>query len=432
MNLNLQAQSRGHYSTVLGARHDFGPAVGQQEAETVIVGGGLAGLNTAISLTERKYIDICLLEAQQLGFGASGRNGGFVFAGYSLDEDALLKKLGRVPARALYQRSVDAVDSIRQRIGRYGIDCELVDAGVIWANWFRNPRILEKRQRLLRDHFGSEWQWLPQSELRRKLATERYTDALFEPNAMHINPLKYLLGLARAASGQGARIFEHSPVMGIRRDGGRWQVQTPQATLRCRSLVLACGGYLSGLVPEIDRSILPIATYAMATEPLGKHAAELIDTRAAIYDTRFAFDYYRVLPDTRLLWGGRISIRDRSPQDVAKLLRRDLARVYPQLANVEVAEAWSGLMSYARHQMPQIGTRGDSLYWAQAFGGHGLAPTTVAGAVLAQALTGDSSGLQDFAPFGLVESFRPAGLLAAQVNYTCLQALDWSRSVLER
>ncbi|MGB8716279.1 MAG: FAD-binding oxidoreductase, partial [Rhodanobacteraceae bacterium] len=313
-----QARSHGFYARSLFQRPDYAPLEGHEQTDTVIVGGGLAGINTALSLAEKGCKDVCLLEAEQLGFGASGRNGGFVFSGYSLDEGALLKQLGPGRARSLYQRTIEAVNTVRQRIDRYGIDCDRVDEGVIWANWFDDPGILKARQALLEQHFGSHWQWLPREQLRHQLVTDRYTDALFEPNAMHINPLKYLLGLAEAASGQGVLFHEHSAVTAVERDGQGWRVRCGEASVRCRRVLLACGGYLSGLVGKIDRAVLPIATYVMVTEPLGERLHDYIRTRAAVYDTRFAFDYYRVLPESRLLWGGRISVRDRSPGEVQR------------------------------------------------------------------------------------------------------------------
>jgi gamma-glutamylputrescine oxidase len=196
-------------------------------------------------------------------------------------------------------------------------------------------------------------------------------------------------------------------------------------------VVLACGGYLAGLDRRIDRAILPIATYVTVTEPLGSRLAECLATRAAIYDTRFAFDYYRALPDTRLLWGGRISVRDRSPRSVQRLLRRDLQRVFPQLADVRFDYAWSGLMSYARHEMPQVGSAGQGLWYAQAFGGHGLAPTCAAGETLAEAIANGRAQSDMFAPFGLVASHRPLGYVAAQGTYWWCELNDWLKSRLE-
>jgi gamma-glutamylputrescine oxidase len=403
---------------------------GIHDTRVVVIGGGFAGLNTAMSLVERGMTDVMVLERERVGFGASGRNGGFVFAGYSLGEQALLRQLGADRARALFAHTVDAVERVRARIHRHRIGCDPVEEGVIWANWFRDPQLLRSRQRLLMERFDARWRWLDGEHLRERLHTDRYSAALFEPGALHIHPLNYALGLAEIISGSGAAVYEKSPAVALQREGAHWRVRTPSGEVRAEHVVLACGGYLAGLQRAVDRSVLPIATYVMVTEPLGDRLREAIDTRAAVYDTRFAFDYYRPLPDSRLLWGGRISVRDRSPAAVQRLLRRDLGRVYPQLADARVEHAWSGLMSYARHQMPQIGGA-EGLWWAQAFGGHGLAPTTVAGELLAAALAEGDDGWREFADFGLVSAWRPAGYVAAQLSYWWAQARDWGRELLE-
>jgi gamma-glutamylputrescine oxidase len=185
--------------------------------------------------------------------------------------------------------------------------------------------------------------------------SERYHDGLYERDALHLHPLNYAIGLAAAAAGQGVRIHERQRCHESCSRGGAWRLRTAQGVVLADQVVLACGGYLAGLQPAIDRAILPIATYVMVDRAAGRRLDECLHTRAAVYDTRFAFDYYRPLPDTRLLWGGRISIRNRSPQAVKRLLMQDLLRVFPQLKGVKIDYAWSGLMSYARHQMPQIG-----------------------------------------------------------------------------
>ncbi len=348
---------------------------GERRARVAIIGGGYAGLNTALGLAERGVSDVMLLEREQIGFGASGRNGGFVFGGYSLGEQALFDQLGAMRARSVIALTTDAVQWVRRRIADYGIACDRVDEGVIWANWFRDPTVLRRRQRLLAEHYDTVWSWLPQEQLRERVRSDRYHDALYERDALHLHPLNYAIGLAAAASGQGVRIHEDSGVTDLVRQGAQWRLRTKQGDVCADQVVLACGGYLAGLQPTIDAAILPIATYVMVIEPLGARLHDCLRTRAAVYDTRFAFDYYRALPDTRLLWSGRISIRHRSAKAVQLLLTQDMLRVFPQLKGVNVDYAWSGLMSYARHQMPQIGGRGDGLWWAQAFGGHGLAPT---------------------------------------------------------
>ena len=202
--------------------------------------------------------------------------------------------------------------------------------------------------------------------------------------------------------------------------------------LRCRSVVLACGGYLARLRPRVDRAVLPIATYVMVTEPLGDRMRDVLATPAAIYDTRFAFDYYRPLPDRRLLWGGRISVRDRSPREVEDALVGDMLRVFPQLHGVGIDHAWSGLMSYAPHEMPHVLEAEPGLWVAQAFGGHGVAPTTAAGELIASAIADGDTRWRLLSRYGLQPAFKPFGFAAAQASYWWAQSKDALKDRVER
>ncbi len=403
---------------------DYPPLTGNMRARVAVVGGGYAGLATALGLAERGGDGIVLLEAQSIGFGASGRNGGFVFGGYSLGEAALRAEVGVETARWMYDLTRNAVRKIRKRIDDHAIACDPVDAGVIWANWFDDPDVLESRRRLLSEHFGVDWTPIGTLALREQLRTARYHGGLFEADAFHVHPLNLALGLARAAQQRGVRMHAASAVSAVERHQGRWRVRTPSGTVDADQVVIAGGGYVSGLVPALHRALLPIATYVAVTEPLGPRLSEAVRTRAAVYDTRFAFDYYRALPDTRLLWGGRISILNRSPTAVARLLKKDIARVYPQLGDVRIDHAWSGLMSYARHEMPQLGRLQPGLWYAQAFGGHGVATTTAVGELLAAGIADGDDGWRRFAPFGLTRTWRPFGFIGAQATYSWLQARD--------
>ena len=400
---------------------------GTVETSVCIIGGGFAGLATALSLAERGETSIVLLDGETIGHGASGRNGGFVFGGYSLGERALLDSAGDEAGRALYRLTLAAVEQIRDRIQRYAIDCDARYEGVILANWFDDDRILDEQQRFMAGRLGVEWQRVSRAGLAEQLRTKRYFGGLFEPSAFHFHPLKYAQGLARVLASKGVAVHERSRATRISPDGHGWLVQTPDGQVRAKDVVVCCGGYIERLYPKLGGAILPIATYVMATEPLGERLQASVRTGAAVYDTRFAFDYYRPLSDTRLLWGGRIAIRDRSPADVARLLQQDMLKVYPQLVGTRVDYAWSGMMSYGRHRMPQVGRLPEGLWYGMGFGGHGVGPTTLAGELLAAALRGDGSVLASFNAWGLPHAGGPAGLFAAQLTYWYYELRDWMR-----
>ncbi len=424
------AAAAGHPPLAPSSSRAAEPAV-----ELAIIGGGFAGLASACALQQRGLRSLAVLEAQALGHGASGRNGGFVFGGYSLDPAALLRQLGPTAARSLYALTREAVGLIRGRIEAQGLACDKIEGGALLADWFDTPasrRRLADQARLLREQFGVHWEAVAPAQLRDWLQTERYGGGLLERDAFHFHPLKYAQALGRLIEQQGGAVHEHSAVTRIERLGGAAQggrggfrLHTAQgASLRAAQLLVAGGGYLQGLLPALEAARLPIATYVMVSEPLAP-ALNPLRTAAAVYDNRFAFDYYRRLTDQRLLWGGRISIREREPRRIAALLKRDLLKVYPQLAGLRIDHAWGGLMSYARHQMPQIGQLAPGLWFAQAFGGHGVAPTTAAGELLADAISGRQALPEALARYGLTPVFGRLGLLAAQARYSWAELNDW-------
>ena len=403
---------------------------GRVDAQVCVVGGGFAGLATAIGLIERGERDVVLLEGEAVGHGASGRNGGFVFGGFSLDNAQLLADQGPEGARAMYGLTRAAVATIRRRIGQYAIDCDAIEGGVVLANWFDDDAILRQRQEFMAREFDVHWQLLSHDELGAYTRSQRYAGGLLEPDAFHFHPLKYARGLAAAIEREGGRIHERSRVTQVvppRTPGGGYEVRTAGGVVHARHVVIAGGGYLRGVSAPLERAMLPIATYVMATEPLGDALQRSIPGRAAIYDTRFSFDYYRALPDTRILWGGRISILDRAPEPIARLLKRDMLKVYPELRDVKVDYAWGGLMSYARHSMPQIGRLPDGTWHALGFGGHGVGPPTAAGEMIADAIAAGTPIPAGFADYGLPPVWGKAGMLAAQMQYNWAELKDWIR-----
>jgi gamma-glutamylputrescine oxidase len=413
-----------YYDATVGERPHRPALQGAVDAAVCVVGAGFAGLATALGLLERGVRDVVVLESERVAFGASGRNGGFVFGGYSLDCADLLAQLGPQRAKSVYALTRQAVDLIRRRIARHAIDCEAVEGGALLANWFDDESILRRQQQLMAQHFDVHWQFIPRPELADWVRSDRYSAALLEPDAFHFHPLKYALGAAAAVEAMGGRIHEGSKVVAIDAAAGRARVITDGGTVDARHVVICGGGYLARLVPALERAMLPIATYVMATEPLGDALHALVPSRAAIYDTRFAFDYYRKLDDTRLLWGGRISIRDRRPQDIAHFLKDDMLKVFPDLRDARIEHAWGGMMSYARHKMPQIGRLPSGLWYGLGFGGHGVAPTTAAGELIADAIAHGRSLPEGFERYGLPHAFRPLGLAAAQATDSRLQFKD--------
>ncbi|MET0856393.1 MAG: FAD-dependent oxidoreductase, partial [Telluria sp.] len=239
------------YYRATSAAADYPAVEGGAEYAVCIIGAGFAGLGTAMSLVERGRPDVVLLEADTIGHGASGRNGGFVFGGFSLGEHDLVGTLGEGDARTLYRLTLDAVATIRRRIGQYGIDCDLRDDGVYLANWFGDERILERRQRFMAARLGVEWQRIGRAELAGRLLTERYSGALFERDAFHFHPLKYARGLARALAAAGVRVHERSRALTLAADGKGWRVTTARGQVRARDVVLCCGGYLGRLSPRL-------------------------------------------------------------------------------------------------------------------------------------------------------------------------------------
>ncbi|WP_251359690.1 FAD-binding oxidoreductase [Kangiella sp. TOML190] len=401
------------------------------EVETCIIGAGYAGLMTALGLIERGHESVAIVEKNKVGFGCSGRNGGFVFGGYSLGPKALINQVGEDKARDLYQLTKSAVDLIRHRVAQYEIDCDLVGKGVIWANWFNDQQFLLQEKAFMQDKMGLDWTYLSPEQLKEQIKSERYHGGLFEPNAMHFHPLNYALGVAQAITQQGGQIFEDCEVLDIDYQSAEKTVKTAQGNISAKNVVLSGGGYLGDLCKPVARSILPIATYVMATEPLGDRLKDFINTEAAIYDTRFAFDYYRALTDTRILWGGHIHANTNKPKNLDYLLKKDLAKVFPELQNLKVEYDWQGWMAYARHQMAQIGQVAPGVWYGIGFGGHGVAPTTAAGEVLAEAISDQGDSYKQFEPWGLPWNGGPFGPAAAQLSYWWYQLKDYLKEKLQ-
>ncbi len=416
-----------YYARTLAERRERPALSGSVDCDTVVIGAGLAGLTTALQLA-RAGQTVVVLEAKSVGFGASGRNGGFVSAGYSTGHDQIARRSGAQAADQLHLLSMEGVEFVRETIARLGIPGTDPVSGVTSVLRYDDGESLRAYADEARQSHGQDLRYLDTKAVRSVLKSERYFHAVRDPRAFHMHPLNYLRGIATEIERLGGTIHENTPALATELSGAAKQVRTSDGTVRGRTVVFSTGGYTGGLNARLQRAFLPIATYVMVSEEAPDLIASAILTRDGIGDNRRAGDYYRLVDGgKRLLWGGRITTRAASTAGIVEELRREMTSTYPQLAGLKTELAWSGLMSYARHLMPQIGEMQPGVWHCTAFGGHGLNTTAIGGKVVAEGILGQSDRHRLFAPFGLVWAGGMAGLAVAQLTYWKLQAQDWWR-----
>lgn len=390
---------------------------GREDADVCVIGGGLAGMNTALALAQRGK-SVILVEAKRIGWGASGRNGGFVAKGYACDHNELMRRVGLEHAQKLVNLTRESRQLIKKRIVEYNIDCGPLTHGVLTVSWKDNGEKIRADIAKANENFNLGLEYWPTEKVREHCKTERYFQGSFSPDDFQFHPLRYLHGIARAFTDLKGRIFENSPVTGIEKDGVGWVVNTAEGSVRAHDVVMCCAVYSEGVNRRLENALFPVQTFITVTKPLSDDALrQSLNTHYPIYDMRFACDYYRVLSDNRILWGGRVAVGN-SVKDIAAAMMGDLVKVYPQLkGQVEPEVSWSGLLAYAPHKMPQIGKLAPGFWYNAGFGGHGLVPTTVGGEVIASAMVEDDKRIDLFSPFGIRYAGGKAGRYAAQMVY---------------
>lgn len=387
-----------YYTASANAQPNYPRLEGDVVVDVCVVGAGLAGLSAAIELAERGY-SVLLLEAETVGWGASGRNGGQIIAGLACEQSVIEKSLGFDAARQAWDVTIEALDLVRKRVKRFDIECDLVDGFLGLAVGERKGAALREwyEDMAKRYHYDDDTEWIEPTALRQWIDSPRFHSGYHDRRSGHLHPLNYTLGLARAAETLGVRICEHSPVRSMT-PGEPAQLRTDSGSVKARFVVLAGNMYLPEVAPELApalaRRIMPVGTYIVGTEPIDPVlAASLIPSKSAVCDSNFVLDYFRFSANNRMLFGGRVSYSTMTPPNLKGDMQKRMAMVFPQLADVKVEYSWGGFVDITMNRAPDFGRVAPNVYYLQGFSGHGVALTGMAGKLVAEAICGQAERL---------------------------------------
>ena len=395
--------NNSYYAATAPRDQRFAPLQGRADCDVAIVGGGLAGLSAAIELADQG-LSVVLLEARSIGFGASGRNGGQALAGLACEQGEIERQLGLEASRTVWDMTLEAIELIHARCRRFGIDCDWRPGYLSLAVNARKGRELAQWHERMQRDYGFEATPIPPGAVSKWIASPRFHSGLHDPRSGHLHPLKYTLGLGRAAASLGVRIHEDTPVTALRA-GATAELDTAAGTVRARHVLLAGNVYLQNIAPLLESRLMPVGTYVVASEALAPALAQsLIPSQSAVCDTNFVLDYFRTTPDHRVLYGGRVSYSTITPANLAESMRARMVRTFPQLRGTKIEYAWGGFVDITMNRAPDFGRLADigagreyaNVYYLQGFSGHGLALTGLAGKVVAEAIAGNAARLDIF------------------------------------
>ncbi|KMM79216.1 NAD(P)/FAD-dependent oxidoreductase [Pseudomonas deceptionensis] len=382
-----------YYSATRNQQLHCPPLEGQVQADVCIVGAGFTGLNTAIELAERGH-SVVVLEAQQIAWGATGRNGGQLIRGVGHDLDAHEKTIGHEGVKVLERLGLDAVDLVRQRVEKHGIACDLRWGFCELANTPRHvENLIAEQASLQKLGYRHKVELVERADMHRVVASDRYLGGLIDEGSGHLHPLNLALGEAKVAQQLGVRIYENSAALRIDY-GSQVRVHTANGVVHAKTLVLAGNAHLGDLEPALSGKVLAAGSYVIATEPLSEDLAHsLIPGNRALCDQRVGLDYYRLSADRRLLFGGACHYSGRTPKDIAGYMRPKMLDVFPQLAGKRIDFQWSGMIGIGANRLPQIGRlpAHPNVFYAQAYAGHGINTTHMAARLVAQAISLEQS-----------------------------------------
>ena len=397
---DAELNSRNYYEASVRRDAPLPPVQGAVRVDVVVVGAGFSGLSAAIELARRGY-RVAVLEAGWVCGGASGRNGGQTIAGFAGGQETFEKQLGPADARVAWDISLEALDLVDARIAEFGIDCDRRFGYLYVADAARKARALEAEFAQLERDYGFATTFARGPGVRDLIDSPRYCAAAYERRSGHLHPLKYGLGLLRAALGLGVQIFEHSTVHTLSR-GAEVVAQTEGGQVSASFAVLAGNYSLEAhgplVAPAINRRIMPVGTYILGTAPLDEDLCrQLIPSGAAACDNNFVLDYYRFSADHRMLFGGRVSYSQTTPPHLQGVMQRRMERIFPQLRGTPVDFLWGGFVDISMNRAPDFGRVDSNIYYLQGFSGHGVALSGLAGQMAAQAIAGQAERFDLFA-----------------------------------
>ena len=369
---------------------------GEQRCDVAIVGGGFTGVSAALRLSELGY-SVGLVESARIGWGASGRNGGQLIDHF-INVDFIRRKLGSEAAALAARMNIECRNILVDNVERYGIECDLRFGFMDLASKPKDVAYLKAQLREKQENgYPHRLEWVDQADLPRHIGSKKYLAALINYGNGHLQPLDLCAGEARAAAGLGAMIFEQSRATRILH-GDNPAVETEHGILRAKKVILAGNAYLGRTEPRVSGRVIPAGTYMIATEPLTQALAEeLLPTNTACCDQRIGLDYFRLSPDRRMLFGALCNYSGRRPRDITATIRRRMENVFPQLTGVGVDYEWGGDIAISIIRVPQIGRASENVLYAQGYSGHGVAPTHLAGHVLAETIAGNEERFNVFA-----------------------------------